>query len=297
MKSRPIHENLDTSFVNLPALIRYLRRRQFAGRVRVELSGYEADIDLTSENQMRVREYDQIAGRVAEGDEALQRILIRSREPGGIINVYQTIAEVEAVPPVKQEPEIEIAASPVLTQAAVAAAPAVGDLFTNGNHVEAAPFEPALPTKPALPNLPFEFTNKVEEKAKAKQLSAEERKVLLGLMGELLGTADRALSMAKLNFPSAYHKSCMEICADYPFLMSLEYGKGKISVPDLPSSNIFVAGTLEALRRILDKLGRHPKFGEVHRFASQQIMSLANQRSSYYTKYGITSQLKKVLGI
>ena len=55
MKNRPIHENLDTSFVNLSALVRYLRRRQFVGNVRVELSGYEADIVLTAVNQMRVR--------------------------------------------------------------------------------------------------------------------------------------------------------------------------------------------------------------------------------------------------
>jgi hypothetical protein len=87
MKNRPIHENLDTSYVNLSALVRYLRRRQFCGNIRVELSGYEAEITLTGENQMRVREHDRIAGRVADGDEALQRILIRAREPGGIINV------------------------------------------------------------------------------------------------------------------------------------------------------------------------------------------------------------------
>lgn len=95
MKNRPLHENLDTSFVNLSALLRYLRRRQFVGSIRVELSGYEADIVLNSENQLNVREYDRIAGRIAEGEEALQRLLIRAREPGGIIHVYQQVAEAE----------------------------------------------------------------------------------------------------------------------------------------------------------------------------------------------------------
>lgn len=97
MKNRPLHENLDTSFVNLSALLRYLRRRQFVGSIRVELSGYEADIVLNKENQLNVREYDRIAGRIAEGEEALQRLLIRAREPGGIIHVYQQVAENEAV--------------------------------------------------------------------------------------------------------------------------------------------------------------------------------------------------------
>jgi hypothetical protein len=96
MKNRPIHENLDTSFVNLSALVRYLRRREFAGNIRIELSGYEADIALKA-GEIRVREHDHIAGRISEGDEALQRLLIRTREPGGIINVYQAVEEAAAV--------------------------------------------------------------------------------------------------------------------------------------------------------------------------------------------------------
>ena len=115
MKNRPIHENLDTSYVNLSALVRYLRRRQFVGNVRVELSGYEADIAVNGEDQMLVREHDRIAGRVSEGDEALQRLLIRAREPGGIINVYQSVEEekIASAPeklyqsPEKIEPNIE----------------------------------------------------------------------------------------------------------------------------------------------------------------------------------------------
>ncbi len=93
MKNRPIHENLDTSFVNLSSLIKYLRRKRFAGNIRVELNGYEADVLLTADNKMRVREHDRVAGRVSEGEEALQRLLIRAREPGGIINVYQAVDE------------------------------------------------------------------------------------------------------------------------------------------------------------------------------------------------------------
>lgn len=104
MKNRPLHENLDTSFVNLSALLRYLRRRQFVGSIRVELSGYEADIVLNNENQLNVREYDRIAGRIAEGEEALQRLLIRAREPGGIIHVYQQIAETEKTQEMQNAP-------------------------------------------------------------------------------------------------------------------------------------------------------------------------------------------------
>jgi hypothetical protein len=93
MKIRPIHENLDTSFVNLSALIDYLRRRRFVGRVRVEMSGYEADVNFLAGGKISVREHDRIAGRLAHGEEALllRQLLARAREPGGTIHVYQTI--------------------------------------------------------------------------------------------------------------------------------------------------------------------------------------------------------------
>lgn len=302
MKNRPIHENLDTSFVNLPALIKYLRRRQFVGRVRIELSGYEADIHLTAENQLRVREYDQIAGRVAEGEEALQRILIRSREPGGIINVYQTIGEPA---PLFEKKEVAAEEKNVISEIKIINGNGNGngkpktEFLANGNapQIQLPPKEENQVTqKPSLPNLPFEFTNKVEAKAKQQTLSAEEQTLLFNLTGELLGTIDHSLAMAKLNFPTAFQKACKEISGDYPFLISFEYHKGKITLAEPPNAKIFVVGILEVLRRILDKLGANPKFGEVYRYTTQRILALIHQRKPYYEKFSITPMLQKILG-
>jgi hypothetical protein len=320
MKNRPLHENLDTSFVNLSALIKYLRRRQFIGYVRIELSGYEADIYLTAENQLQVREYDHIAGRVAEGEEALQRILIRSREPGGIINVYQTIAESQIVIAEEKEIVVEkkepvIESNPLIEKKPLPAQTNGANGNGNGNGKPKVEFpvngqaangngksEPLKPgeTPPApkskLPNLPFEFTNKVEAKAKQQNLSNEEREMLLNLTGELLGTVDRCLAMAKLEFPTAFQKACAEIAADYPFLTTLDYQKGKIAVSEQTNPKFFVAGILEALRRIFEKLGANPKFGEVYRYTTQRILALNHQRKPFYDKFFITKPLEKILG-
>ena len=54
MKSLPVYQNLDTSFVNLSALIRYLREQNFVGRIQIRLRGYEAEINFDRENQMNV---------------------------------------------------------------------------------------------------------------------------------------------------------------------------------------------------------------------------------------------------
>ena len=312
MKNRPIHENLDTSFVNLSALIKYLRRRQFAGHVRVELSGYEADIYLTAENGLKVREYDHIAGRIAEGEETLQRILIRSREPGGIINVYQTVAETvvekNAIagerPEPAAEPVVQNQSQPVTAEVKITNGngkpkvefPASGH---SSNGSAEAPKPEAKPSAPKiiLPHLPFEFTNRVDAKAKPANLSKEDRELLFKLTGELLGTVDRALAMAKLEFPSAFQKACAEISADYPFLTTVDYGKGKICYADAAvNPKFFVAGVLEALRRILDKLAQNPKFSEVYRYTVQRILALVHQRRPFYDRFSITKSLEKILG-
>lgn len=88
-KSRAVYEHLDTSFVNLAALLRYLQQRAFVGRIHVLLDEYEAWVSLDGSAAPRVREINHATGRQSEGDDALPRLLVRSREPGGLINVYE----------------------------------------------------------------------------------------------------------------------------------------------------------------------------------------------------------------
>jgi hypothetical protein len=317
MKNRPIHENLDTSFVNLSALLRYLRRRQFDGSVRVELSGYEADITLTADNQITVREYDQIAGRIAEGEQALQRILIRAREPGGIIHVYQNVAEPKAAAPERVEPVIvekpPLVENPVVIepQPATAKASSNAQSASNGNGNGNGNGKKALHDldlqsaveneKPVikLPDFPFELTNRVEEKAKKKQLSAADWQTLLNLTAELLRTIDDSLANADLDFAAAFQKARSEITTDYPFfdpnLNTFSYTSGKVRLAEQISAKLFVAGINGALRRIFDKLAANPKFADTHRYTMQKVSALIQSRKPLYDKFFITPQLEKII--
>jgi hypothetical protein len=92
-KLRPVHENLDTAYVNLAALLRYLQQRAFEGQIHIELSEYDADIFLSADGEPRVSETNHMTGRQAEGEEALQRLLVRAIEPGGLVSVYERIVE------------------------------------------------------------------------------------------------------------------------------------------------------------------------------------------------------------
>lgn len=316
MKNRPIHENLDTSFVNLSALIKYLRRRQFIGSVRVELSGYEADVTLTAAGDLRVREHDRIAGRISEGEEALQRLLIRAREPGGIINVFQTIEE-NALPTGETSPDIKeipvVAAVPPPVKIVAAETP-----HQNGNgnskigKVELSPdaesnIKAELPNNKdnappsPVPPLPFELSNNFEAKAKQSNLAPNDWQMLLNLTAELLNTFDKSLAEANLEFAAAFEKACKEIAGDYPFLDPaaniFKYQNGKITVRRQINAKLLTASINEILRRIMEKLGRNPKFSNVYLVTAHRILALIEKRRPLYDKFSITPQLAKIIGI
>ncbi|MGI9105718.1 MAG: hypothetical protein ACR2G4_05670 [Pyrinomonadaceae bacterium] len=95
-QARVIHENLDTAYVNLAALLRYLQQRDFTGRVHIELDEYDGDIYLAAREAVRARERDHVTGREAEGEAALQRILVRASDAGGRVSVYESTGDEEA---------------------------------------------------------------------------------------------------------------------------------------------------------------------------------------------------------
>lgn len=320
MKNRPIHENLETSYVNLSALIKYLRRRQFVGSIKIQLNGYKAEIHFQNDNQMNVSEHDQLAGRISSGEEALQRLLIRAREPGGTINVYQLIEEFAEQPKIeKSKEDLE---DDLIIEAKIIE-PRSNGVYQNGTNgvtkpsplkeiplISKSDLEEKLPeiskpkiTKPEtiLPDFPFNLSNKVENKAKQKRISDEEWQTLLKLTVELLTVVDKSLATANLDFSAAFQKACLEISGDYPFINprgnSFKYKNGNISMKERVNSKIFVASIMEAIRRILDKLESNPKFTEVHRRTVQTLIALQNKRQDFYDKFAITPQLKKILGI
>ncbi len=300
MKNRPLHENLDTSFINLSALIRYLRRRHFVGKVRVELCGYEADVILTADNQMKVLEHDAIAGRISEGEEALQRLLIRAREPGGVIHVYQKVKETapilensestgEKKPSAAKSPFVEKSAKPS---------------HQNGNS-KTAKAEPLIlkenlpPPKPNLPKFPFELSNNFEAKAGQTNFEPSDWQTLLNLTAELLRLIDKSFTEANLDFSAAFEKARAEVAADYPFLNrsanTFVYKDGRLVVREQINFKFFAASINELLRRILEKLGRNPKFSNLYRIITEKIRVLVERRRLLYDKFTITPSLEKAI--
>ncbi|MCB1023943.1 MAG: hypothetical protein KDB79_06130, partial [Acidobacteria bacterium] len=306
MEDRSIHKNLDTSFVNLSALIKYLRRRQFSGCVKVQLNGYRAEITLRGDNTISVHEHDQISGRVSDGEEAFQRVLIRAREAGGTINVFQAVAPGQkavksAAAPLtknvkKPAPGVKAAGEQVIRKPTHPPVPVAakrpqtnGFAKKNGNsniaengapqktNAAAAGFSGKNPqvnsvSSKTLPDFPFVLSNKVEAKAQRELTSPEDWQNLLKLTVELLTVIDRSLAAANLNFAAEFQKICTEIADDYPFLDPnnevFSYSNGRILMSKQMSAKIFISGISEVLRKILVKLSKSGKYSEIYKLTS-----------------------------
>lgn len=310
MKNLPVYQNLDTSFVNLSALIRFLRDQKFNGRMQIRLSGYEAEITFGADDQFNVLEHDRVAGRIAEGDEALQRILIRARGAGGTINVFEAVEESEPIAPeVKTTAESPIAkpiSKPFSEKEPAVTMPAKNG---NGNSHQSSEKIPSTRKSNDFLNLvpenhqplPLEFTNRVENRARQTQISAEEWQTLLQIVGELYGAVEDVLKSAGLDFPAMLTHARAEISDDYPFLNPASgaffYKDGTAELSATVSAKLFTASINEVLRRVLERLADDPHHSEVYRDAAQKILALVHHHQTLYDKFSITPQLKKILGV
>ena len=84
-------ESLSTSYVNLAALIRYLRGQSFAGTIHVKLDQYEAEVLMNGAAEPIVAEINSATREAAKTTGALERLLVHAREPGGTITVYDLV--------------------------------------------------------------------------------------------------------------------------------------------------------------------------------------------------------------
>ena len=303
MKTHPLYENLDTSFTNLAALLRHLRECQFVGQVRVKLDGYTAEITLAAGNQMNVKDHDQIAGRIAKGDEALQSLLIRAREPGGAIDVYEFVEEGEvAAQKISGATEARVIEKPNVEKETLSSAPAVNRSGANEKISGAARSDDFLNLVPeSYSPLPFEFANRVENRARRMQISAADWQTLLQLVGELFAAVDEVLNDANLDFSAMLENARTEISSDYPFLNpasgTFYYADGAAKMSEPASAKLFAASINEVLRRILARLAGDAHSEEIYRCTTQRILSVIYRRKSLCDEFFITPQLERIIGV
>jgi hypothetical protein len=289
-KSRVVHENLDTAFVNLWALLRSLSQRGFIGRVRVELKDYTADVFMTGSNTPLVHEIDRAAGTDTLEEAALHRLVLRARETPGTISVFEGADEAVAVQSTAT-PETETGAvsapsdEPILTsEIETPATPNATQPSTESNRAEQR--RPASTPVAAPPVRDADLPDEIEWGA------------LVKATGELIGAVERALTGA--DFASLFNTARLELADDYTFLDPMSdgftYSNSVVTLNGEVPANSYVAGLSEALRRVVDRVATGDRTRRVRERVALELFSVARKRNEILACSGFLSQLDRIAG-
>ena len=279
-KSGVLYENLDTSFVNLWALLRHLSQRAFVGRVHVEMDDYSADVFLTGSNTPLVHEVDRAAGTDVLEEAAMHRLVLRARESPGTISVFAGAEEAVAVKSV---------APPATTEELEATAAA-----------------------DEIPGTPLSTGSLIDESPSSAKDASSEAPVAAGpdgtiawpevvrVSGELIGGVERALNGVKADFTALFRAVRLELADDYTFLDpasgSLDYSNSVATLrAELPVSS-YVAGLSEALRRLVDKVATGDRARRVRERVALDLALVARKRREALQRSGFQAQLDRIAG-
>jgi len=288
VNSRILYENLDTSFVNLWALLRYLMQRGVVGRIHVELPDYTADVFLNGSSTPMVHEVDQATGRDSLEEAALHRLVVRAREPGGTITVYE--GEAEAA---------NGAQKPTPESAAVASGFAAPDVY-EVNGVD----ETVDATRPATVSSP-----PILESAASKMIAAVQKSnagkggdwlALIGISGELIAAIESAATGVGADFAAIFNATRLELADDYTFLdpsaNRFSYADRVVKISAKPGAGPYVAAIGELLRRVVDKIAVGERGGRIRERVALELAKLARKRREPLTQFNLDMQLDRIAG-
>ncbi len=261
MAGRMKLETLDTSFVNLGALIRHLRQRNFVGRVKVALEEYEADVFLSGAEEPSIWEKNHATGRGAQGKEAMDRLLVRARDPGGLITIYQGVAEATSV----EEPLYGDERTPAAVE--IQESPRSGGA--------SAPSDDLAPL--------------------AAETDWDE---LLAASGELISAVERAVQSVNEDFAAHFRSALIAIGDDYPFLDPtagvFEYTDGKAQLREHPDAGAYISSLTESLRRVVSQLVVGKAGASFRERVAVELAVAARRKENAFAEF--TPQLDRIAG-
>src|SRR6266481_7733111 len=307
-KSRVVHENLDTAFVNLWALLRNLSQRGFIGRVRVELEDYTADVFMTGSSTPLVHEIDRAAGTDTLEEAALHRLVLRVRETPGTITVFEGPDEAVAVQAnAKTKNEAR-----VVPKGGANDLPKhyLADAFTETEIHPAAGTQPAPESKsppsssssdsPTLTDENDDKLSPASPAAAAEPIDEIEWGAILKASGELIGGVERALNGAGANFASLFNAACLELADDYTFLDPMtgefRYANSVVNLTAAVPDGSYVIGLSEALRRVVDRVATGDYARRVRERVALELFSVVRTRKEILDRSGFLPQLDRIAG-
>ncbi len=300
-KSRVVYENLDTTFVNLWALLRNLSQREFIGRVRVELKDYTADVFMTGSSTPLVHEIDHAAGTNTIEEAALHRLVLRVRGTPGTITVFEGADEaVAGQSDAPADTETDRSDSNQKSHA--------GNLRVH--------YAPDIRTETETPPLwssakSRQLTNADQERsatdstpsgepAATEPIDEIEWGAMVKASGELIGGVERALTGAGADFASLFNAARLELADDYTFLDPLSgefnYANSVVNLSvEMPESS-YIVGLTEALSRVVDRVATGDYARRVRERVALELFSVARKRKEILARSGFQPQLDRIAG-
>lgn len=258
-----VHEKLNTAFVNLAALLRYLQQQDFIGRVHVELEEYDADVFLDGRSTPVVQETNRAMGRKAEGDAALQRLLVRAMESGGLISVYEGEEQARLI-----------------------------------EKVDARSIEPPPPAT-ATPH-PREGSAPVPEKAEKEPWETLDWPTLNRIAGDLVGAVERSALAMDRDFDQIFRAARLSLADDYPFLDPdvnvFNYSNTEATVETDVSPATFIGSLSECLRRVVDKISEGPAALRARERVALELAVVARRREQAVQQFNLGHYLDRIAG-
>src|SRR6267143_694542 len=292
-KSRVVHENLDTAFVNLWALLRNLSQRGFIGRVRVELKDYTADVFMTGSNTPLVHEIDRAAGTDTLEEAALHRLVLRVRETPGTISVFEGPDEAVAVQGTAALKNETDGSDPVAKR----------DSGDPGLHY--APDAPTETDKVTVPSnepilTPEIETSSIESAPATETMDEIEWGAVVKASGELVGAVERALTGAGADFAALFQAARLELADDYilldPMSGQFTYSDSVVTLTGEIPIGPYVIGLSEALRRVVDLVATGDRARRVRERVALELFSVARKRNEILARSGFLPQLDRIAG-
>jgi len=257
-----LYENLDTSFVNLWALLRYLSQRSFIGRVHVELKDYTADVFLTGSNHPLVHEVDREAGSDVVEDAALHRLVLRVRESPGSISVYEGAEE--TVGPQASVPEAPI----------------------ERTESDADELTVTASAKTGLPDESAQWSSGWGE--------------IISTSGELIGGVECAVLSGGGDFAAVFRESRIALADDYAFLDpmsgSFHYENSAVTLNGELPANSYVTGIIEVLRRVVDQTATGDRARRTRERVALELARVARKNDDAMTRSSFKAQLDRIAG-
>ena len=257
-KTRPVHRDLDTAYVNVGALLRYLRQRDFAGRVHVELDEYDADIFLRGRDEPRVVERNHSTGREETGDAALHRLLVRAREPGGLVSVYE-----------EESDEATTVLDEMMKRAGI----------------------PNVAATQGAAKSPASAVSEEESEQHDLLLVCGELIAAVERAAEVAGgDFPTAFHHARISLADDYP------FLD-PVQRRFEYAEGVAHLRGKASTGLFVSGISEALRRVVERVASEGEKIGVRRDVAREFSTLMRRRQTALTRFKFTPHLERIAGM